>query len=340
MEKPRKVRIITSKNDKPVKHEITYERISVEINTLDDLIKLGKSYRPRRKKRYNIDLERLNRLVDPLTELNELIGLTKVKEHIINQILYFLQNLHDGKIDMLHTVIQGNPGVGKTVLGRILGKIYARMGVLDNESFYIAKRHDLIGQYLGQTTEKTQRVINRSQGGVLFIDEAYALGDRENRDSYSKECLDVLNQSLSENKERFMCIIAGYEKDLKECFFAVNPGLERRFNYTFTIDSYSPEELRLIFLKLVKDCDWSIKDDTSIPLEFFKKNSFKNQGGDMETLLVNVKMAHSRRVFCLEPEEKKVITNEDLINGYSLMNKNKEKDKKPEINPSIAHLYL
>jgi SpoVK/Ycf46/Vps4 family AAA+-type ATPase len=335
----RKIRTVSKQKDEPV---ITYEKISVEINSLDDLISLGKSYNPRKRKRYNIDLKTLHGLVEPLSELRNMIGLRIVKEHIVNQIMYFLQNFHDGKLDMLHTVIFGSPGVGKTVLGQLLSKIYLKMGILKNDTFFIAKRSDLIGQYLGQTAMKTQKVIDKCYGGVLFIDEAYSLGDRENRDSYSKECLDTLNQNLSENRGNFMCIVAGYEKELQECFFSMNPGLERRFNYRFTIESYSAEELRQILVKLIKESGWNIKDsiDVSLPLTFFEKNKFKNQGGDMETLLVNIKMAHSRRVFCLDESDKRLITNEDLMNGFKCMNTNIEKDKQQKIPAHIQSMYL
>ena len=243
---------------------------------------------------------------------------------------------------MLHTVIQGNPGAGKTVLGKLLAQIYLSMGILKNDIFFIARRSDLIGKYLGQTADKTQKVINMCNGGVLFIDEAYSLGDREGRDSYSKECLDTLNQNLSEGRNKFMCIIAGYESCLNECFFSVNPGLERRFNYRFTIEPYTPEELRLIFLKLVNDSRWSVSkpEDKSIPIEFFEKNKFKNQGGDMETLLINTKMCHSKRVFTLEDSDRRIITLEDLNNGYNNMKKNTQIEKKEKIPPHIANMFI
>jgi len=336
-----KDRLLPISDSEEVEEEIPYEKLTVEINNLDDLISLGKSYNPRKRKRYNIDLKTLSYLIEPLQDLQSMIGLKSVKENIVNQIMYFLQNFHDGKLDMLHTVIQGSPGVGKTALGKILGRIYLNMGILKNDRFFIAKRSDLIGRYLGHTAEKTQRVINSCYGGVLFIDEAYSLGDKEGRDSFSKECLDTLNQNLSENRNDFMCIIAGYENALKECFFSVNEGLERRFNYRFTIDPYDPEDLRLILIKLINEGAWKIKEPITenLPVEFFKQHKFKNQGGDMETLFVNIKMAHSRRVFTLEESDKKIITKEDLEKGYICMNKNSEK-KKEQIPQYLLNMYI
>jgi len=327
---------------KIIEEDIPYEKISVEINNLDDLISLGKTYNPRKRKRYNIDLRTLSYLVKPLEELQSMIGLKSVKENIVNQIMYFLQNFHDGNLDMLHTVIQGNPGVGKTVLGKLLGKIYLTMGILRSDRFFIARRSDLIGKYLGHTADKTQRVINSCRGGVLFIDEAYSLGDKDGRDSFSKECLDTLNQNLSENRNDFMCIIAGYEDALNECFFSMNPGLERRFNYRFTIEPYTAEELRDILILIINKACWKIKEpiELTFPLDFFEKNKFKNQGGDMETLFINMKMSHSRRVFSLEEADKRLITKEDLLNGHINMNKNTEILKKRELPSHIANMFI
>ena len=96
---------------------------------------------------------------------------------------------------MLHTSIEGPPGVGKTKLGRILAHIYSALDIIPSKRFKRVRRTDLIGKYLGHTAHKTQEVINEAEGGVLFIDEAYSLGDNENRDSFSKECqADVLKK--------------------------------------------------------------------------------------------------------------------------------------------------
>ena len=174
-----------------------YKEINKDIKDINDLIELGKMYDPKEKVRYNIDLYKLSKLVEPLEKLNSMIGLSNIKENIVGQIIYNMQNLDDND-DMMHTVIQGSPGVGKTMLGKILGDIYFNMGVIkgnkkrsrfgeEKYNFKIVKRSDLIGKYLGHTAVKTQKVIDSCQGGVLFIDEAYSLGNPEGRDTFSKE---------------------------------------------------------------------------------------------------------------------------------------------------------
>ena len=201
-----------------------YKILNKSIETIDDLIDLGNLYDPKEKIRYNIDIKTLNKLIPPLYELKNMIGMKKVKRNIVDQIIYYLQGIDDKNNDMLHCVIEGPPGVGKTEVAKILGKIYRKLGILTSDIFKIVKRSDLIGGYLGQTAIKTQKVLDECNGGVLFIDEAYSLGNVEGRDSYSKECIDTLTAYLSENKRNFICIIAGYKEALKSCFFNMNEG--------------------------------------------------------------------------------------------------------------------
>ena len=182
------------------------------------------------------------------------------------------------------------------------------------------------------------------RGGVLVIDEAYSLGNPEQRDSFSKECIDTLNQNLTENKNNFMCIIVGYKEALEECFFSYNAGLSRRFNFRYTIDEYTPANLRLILIKLIKEQDWKIQEPEteSLPLVFFEKHhsEFTNFGGDMETLLFNIKISHSKRVFMLKHDVKKIIIKEDLFNGHKKFLDNKESGKKNPIPAYLQNMYI
>lgn len=294
------------------------------------------------KKKCSINLETLSKLIPPLEKLQQMIGLKKVKSSIVDMVLYYLQSFESKNNNMLHTVIEGPPGVGKTELGKILGEIYAALGIIESNKFKLVKRTDLIGEFLGHTAIKTQKAIDEANGGILFIDEAYSLGNENNKDSFSKECIDIINQNLSENKKKFICIIAGYPAELDKCFFSYNPGLRRRFPFKFSIDGYKPDELRDIFVKKVGDLKWRF--DTNLNstelTDFFMKNTgnFPHFGGDIETLLLNCKFAHSRRIFGKHPKNKRKLNKHDLDIGFERFINNKNKNLQ-DIPLHLMHLY-
>jgi len=366
------------KNCKNCKNRISYKmnkiNIDAEINSIGDLINLCNEYKLAENVEYNIDMKSLHKINDDLVELNNMIGMKTLKENIVDQLLFYLQNLHINKDitngnkrttietgDFLHTVIYGSPGTGKTEVAKIIGRIYANLGVIKSKPallsdkkkltssasssrsrFKKVTRSDLIAGYLGQTALKTKDVIKDSLGGVLFIDEAYALGNTEKRDSFAKECIDTLCEALSDNKDSLMVIIAGYEKELNECFFSYNEGLNSRFIWRFKVDDYVAEDLRDIFVKKARDFGWSV--DEELKVEWFEKNMkyFKYYGRDMETLFTKTKIAHSRRVFCKPDEMKKKIIMKDLENGFELFIKNEE--VKNRVNDSdlkvLQNMYL
>lgn len=280
------------------------------------------------------DYGRLSNIIPELKELNTMIGLKKMKNAIVNQILFFIQKLNSN--EMMHTAIFGSPGTGKTVTGQILGRIYTKLGYLTDGTFTVAKRSDMVGKYLGHTAAKTQKLLEASMGGVLFLDEAYSLGNKDQGDSYSKEAIDTINQFLSENSDNFIMIIAGYEKDVKDCFFAYNQGLERRFPWTFTMDSYSPDELKNILEFQIQKDGWTMSDDFKEVIKLDTKE-FKHNGGDTLILYDKCKFAHSRRVFGKEVSIKKILTKEDFNQGLKMYKEYKEKAKiKSESKPPMG----
>ena len=157
--------------------------INTYINEVQDLIDLAVKYPLLPNVKYNINMKAIHNIKQPLIKLNNMIGMNGLKKDIVNQILYFIQNFHINPTinnnDFMHTCIYGPPGTGKTEIAKLLGLIYSNLGILNKKTFKKVTRTDLIAGYLGQTAIKTTNVIKESLGGVLFIDEAYALGNSE-----------------------------------------------------------------------------------------------------------------------------------------------------------------
>jgi len=320
-------------NIKPFQAITRSEQIEVSINSLSDIINIIDTIELRDDTQYNIDLKSLHNIKTELVELNNMIGMENMKQSVIDQLLYFIQNLHIGKnkdsSDFKHTAIYGPPGTGKTEIAKIIGKMYSKLGILKNNVFKKVTRSDLIGGYLGQTAIKTKKVIEECIGGVLFIDEAYSLANGEREDSYSKECLDTICEALSDYKNELMVIIAGYENELNETFFRVNKGLQSRFIWRFTMDEYNPLELMKIFKKKVSEQDWQFEDENEIKEKWFndKKENFKSYGRDMELLLTYIKISHGRRIYGKDNKLKRRIKLDDMDKGYDVFLKNKNLKK-------------
>jgi SpoVK/Ycf46/Vps4 family AAA+-type ATPase len=319
------------------KREKRKVNIQFEINNVSDLLKMIEEYPDDKDIEYNIDMRSLHKIKEPLIDLNSMIGMQNVKENIVDQILFYIQNLHKPcqnqesnkkqavYNDFMHTVIYGPPGTGKTEIAKIIGSIFSKLGILTKGTFKKVTRSDLVAGYLGQTAIKTKDVIKECLGGVLFIDEAYALGNQEKRDSFSKECIDTLCEALSDYKDNLMVIIAGYETDLNDCFFKYNQGLTSRFTWRFKIDDYNAAELYNIFIKKINDSGWILDNSNiNVNVKWFEKNKglFKFYGRDIETLFAKTKIAHSRRVFCLDVNLKKILTIADIDKGLEIYVKN------------------
>jgi len=185
-----------------------------------------------------------------MENLNSLIGLEKIKTQIKEHIDYieFLKlrekkGLKDEEKISLHSVFTGNPGTGKTTVVKYLGKIYQKMGLLSKGHLHEVDRADLVGEFIGQTAPKVKEAIEKARGGILFIDEAYALArSKEDSKDYGREVLEILIKEMSDGPGDIAIMAAGYPKEMED-FINFNPGLKSRFKYYFHFDDYTPDEL-------------------------------------------------------------------------------------------------
>ena len=326
----------------PVDTPKTVKRIEIDakINNFEDLIAIINKYEYCEDTEYNIDLKALTKIKPELLELHSMIGLSEFKNSILNQLLYFVQHLHVGtNPDFLHTALTGPPGTGKTEIAMIMGRMYSKIGILKNTVFKKVTRGDLIAGYLGQTAIKTRKVIDECLGGCLFIDEAYSLATDYSGDSFSRECIDTLCESLSAHKGELMVIVAGYKDELNNTFFKANRGMESRFIWRFHLDNYSYLELLNIFKKKVLDNEWILNISPDVLEIWFRINhaKFVHYGRDMELLFSYCKVVHGRRIYGEDIELRKRLTIEDIQRGFKQFSNHTNNNIE---NPNIYGLYV
>ena len=257
-------------------------------------------------------------LDEALKRLDELIGLDQVKQQVhdwVKQIKVFkLRKMRGIKVPDIsyHMVFTGNPGTGKTTVARLLAQIYRALGIVKKGQCVEVKRGDLVAGYVGQTALKTQEVINRAQGGVLFIDEAYMLANGSSND-FGQEAIDTLLKEMEDRRDQFVVVVAGYDS-LMQNFIESNPGLKSRFKNYLRFTDYTGEQLMEIFLGLCEKNQYSLSQGAQRMLaKYFddlyehRDNNFGN-GRDVRNLFETIVTKQSVRVAGLSNPDNHTIT--------------------------------
>lgn len=339
----------------------------------------------------NYNMERLQNILPAMHKLNNVIGMTNAKQNVAEIINLYTIGVCNTNNDMMHTMIQGGSGTGKTMLARILGEIYWKMGILDGDKeetrnvingdegqgthrqlrkkqkidyekqleeydyddgflerdysesedesedeedntgkykFIEASRTDCIDRYQGGTADKTAKLVKSAIGGVLFIDEAYSLGNTGAEDTYNKECIDTLTSLMEKYKGKVVIILAGYTHSMEDTLLHYNQGLSRRIPFNVIVADYSPKDLSDILKHMIDNIDvndpWLLEVNPKSTIEFFTTHyhAFPHFGGDIETLVFHTKIMHSRRL-AISSCKRKVITMEDIDAGFERYNLNR-----------------
>ena len=257
------------------------------------------------------------KIEDLKAELDSYIGLEAVKKEVRN--LINLVNVHQMREKnglpntelSLHMVFSGNPGTGKTTIARLMARIYHSLGILSKGQLVEVDRSGLVAGYVGQTALKTSKVIERAMGGVLFIDEAYALNGGSEND-FGQEAIDTILKAMEDHRDDLVVIVAGYDGLMRD-FIRSNPGLESRFNRFLHFDDYTMDEMMAIFaMRCEKGC-YTLEQEAEEQVRAFLQEendggiSFGNARG-VRNLFERILIHQANRLASMEN-----VTREDLM---------------------------
>lgn len=263
-------------------------------------------------------------ITKPSTEIDTLIGLKNVKaelKSLFDTVKIRELRKKQGLLNTpstLHMVFTGNPGTGKTTVARYIGKIYHEMGLLEKGHLIEVDRSGLVAEYVGHTAIKTTKKFNEAIGGVLFIDEAYALLSGNNND-FGREAIDTLLKLMEDNRDKVVVIIAGYTEKIEQ-FISSNPGLTSRFPTKIHFEDYNFEELLDLIKQMAKKQDYRFNNDCEMELKELLENKSKNEdfgnGRGVRNLLEKIIRNQASRITKMNNptmEDLMTLTKDDFI---------------------------
>lgn len=270
------------------------------------------------------------KIEDLKAELDTYIGLGEIKREVsnlINMATVFKRREEAGLPNTdfsLHMVFTGNPGTGKTMIARLMARIYHSLGILSKGQLVEVDRSGLVAGYVGQTAIKTQKVITSALGGVLFIDEAYALNGGSEND-FGQEAIDTVLKAMEDHRDDLVVIVAGYD-ELMEKFIHSNPGLESRFNRYLHFDDYTLDEMLDIFKMQCKKGCYTLSEDAEQDVKDFIYDenadgvTFGNARG-VRNLFEQILTEQANRLAAMETftkDDLMTITKEDVLHARGL----------------------
>ena len=255
----------SDKNDKADKSE-TIRDMYGEVRSYSDNKPVSLKEQSRIKEGQTPDAEVQAELNELLEDIDAMIGLDGVKREVHNLVnILQVQRLRQKRglkypTISNHLVFTGNPGTGKTTVARKIGKIYKCLGILEKGHFVETDRSGLVAGYMGQTAEKVNEVVESAMGGVLFIDEAYALTNYSMEGDFGQEAVDTLLKVMEDKRDNLVVIVAGYPEEMEK-FLDSNPGLRSRFNKHIQFEDYSVSQLLEIFNLMCSTQDFVVAED-------------------------------------------------------------------------------
>ena len=257
-------------------------------------------------------------------ELNNLIGLTEVK-NLIDEYINYLQiqqirstyNLKNN-CPVMHMIFKGNPGTGKTTVARLMGKIFSDYGFLKKGQFVETERAELVGEYIGHTAKKTKEYIEKALGGVLFIDEAYSLARGGTKD-FGREAIDTLVKGMEKYKNELVVILAGYKEEMK-CFLKTNPGLKSRFAINLNFPDYTSKELLQIAELMFKKREYILNQNN----KHYMYNMIKKMKNRENIKKGNARMIRNLVEKTIRKQANRIFKNKENLTRKKIMTINKK----------------